>query len=144
MRVLTSEQEDIAIEAALTGQSLSSTARSLGFNSEQAFYEYRKRNPDFAKALADAREYSCEVLEDQILSLADDYDSAHHARVKLESIKSVLAYRKPERYGNRIDLNVTQHLDISGSLARMEQQLNASYRDVIPLIANPNDINDLW
>ena len=147
-RVLTIDEENLAIEAALTGQSLAKTAESLGFTTAQSFYNYRKSNPDFDSALNSARLNSCDHLEDQIIGLADSYESAHHARIKLESLAKVLSYRKPERYGNKVSLDITTQVDICSSLARMQARLVGEYgaASSTPIMLEtkkPNKIEDI-
>lgn len=147
-RKLTPEQEDVAFEHAISGETLSKTAQVLGFNSPMAFYEYRKRNPAFSKALSDARIAGNEHIEDEIRFVADDYLDPQKARVKMESLCRILAYRDPSKYGNKVDISISQAPDMGGSLARMQAQIGATYGgaltqaiDVTP--QKPNEIADL-
>jgi hypothetical protein len=66
-------------------------------------------------------------------------------RVQVEAYAKVMGYRNPQRYGNRIDVNLTQTVDIGSSLAKMQERLDATYRDVTPAIegAKAKDIKDL-
>lgn len=146
-RKLSPEERDIACEYALKGDSLVNIAKVLGFSSVSLFYQYRVNDPEFSKALDHARLAGCDYLEDEILGVVDQYESAHHARVKMDALCRVLAYRKPERYGNRLDMSITTTVDIGSSLARMQSQLAATYAppqiDVTPVQQIVSDIAHL-
>lgn len=145
MRELTDDEVELALRLQSEGQSYAKTAESLGFKHIRDFFEYRKTHPEFATALDAARNDSNVYLEDKLLTVTQDIDDPKMARVQLEAISRALAFRDPKRYGQRVELNVT-HLDIGGSLSRMQGALDAAYRDVTPALEpkKPNDPNDLW
>ena len=63
-----------------------------------------------------------------------------------EQVNTLTSLR--ERYGNRVDVNLTQTVDIGSSLARMQTRLAGAY-DVTPsviegTIEKPNDSEGLW
>lgn len=150
MRILTREQEDLAFESQFRGDTLTRTAELLGFNSPMHFYEFRKTHPNFSKALSDARNAGSEMIEDEIRYVADNYDNAHTARVKMEALCRLLGYRDPQKYGtNRIDMTVTNTGDLGAALARMDAQIEGTYRDVTQSALTPapqklNDFSYLW
>lgn len=145
-RVLTQDEEHTAIDMALRGGGIAKISEILGFADPTRFWEYRKRNPDFSKSLDAAREQACEMLEDRILTVVDDSPSPHAARVMLDALVRALSYRKPERYGQRVELNVNANVDIAHSLGRMQQALDATYQVEAPAlgIQNPSEIKRLW
>lgn len=143
-RVLTEDEKDQAYGMAVVGDSLVNISKSLKFSDPKVFWRYRQTDPEFAKCLDSARVAGCEHIEDQILSVVDDYPDARQARVKLESLCKALEYRNPVKYSPKMNIQVNHSLDIGGALQRMDQQLAASYIDITPQIAKPNDSNELW
>lgn len=148
-RQLTEEEIELAIESQLKGERLTTTAEKLGFSQLSDFYRYRLRDTAFSKRLSDARTQGSELMEDEVRYVADDYHSPHTARVKMESLCRLLAFRDPAKYGNKVDITIAQTVDIGSSLARMQGRLDSTYRDVTPSVIEgetekPNDFNDLW
>lgn len=119
---LTPEQEDLAFDLILNTEKQANIARQLGFKNRTAYQKYIVNNPDFFELCERARAAACWFLEDQLLFVADDYDGKV-ARTKMDCIAKILAYRDPKRYGNKMDLNVTQTIDISGALDRAERRV---------------------
>lgn len=119
------EQKTVIIEKAATGQSLVSICRELGINRAGLFYATQE-DPLFQKKLENARMSHAEDLEDSLLNLADNLNTlvdVGAARIKSENIKSVLAFRNPRRYGNKIDLNVNAKIDLSSVLAAADARI---------------------
>lgn len=145
-RELTNEEMEKAYQLAITGTPYTKIASDLGFNNDMAFFTYRQRHPDFDTALRSARHAGNDLMEDEIRSVADIYDNPQTARVKMESLCRILAFRDPTKYGNKVDINLTQTVDIGSSLNRMQQALDATYRDVTQIAApkESNDSEDLW
>lgn len=143
-RKLTLEEQEIAFEHAIAGDTLTATGEALGFKTRMAFYEYCKRDPDFSKALHDARVAGNDYIEDELRHITSLEENPNVARVRMESLCRLLTFRNPAKYSQRIDVNVTQTVDIGSSLARMHARLLETYApqqlDVTPKL---NDINDL-
>lgn len=112
-------------------------AKELGFNSDTEFDNYRKRYPIFEQSLKTAREYGTEELAFSVLTVVDRYENANHARAQIDAIKWVCAAMNPQVYGQRIDLTVTQAIDISGLIDASNRRI---MRDVISLPDNENEI----
>lgn len=114
---LTDEQQEIALELVLSNKTHSQIAKQLGFTTDMQFWRYRQRHPLFEQELKSVRQFAAEILADSTLTLVDDYPNPLQARVKFEIIKWVCATRYPEVYGERLDVNVNQTIDIGGALA---------------------------
>lgn len=140
---ITQDQKELAYEYAITGISLAKTAESLGFKSIWQFNCFCEANPEFKNTLYAARNNALPHMEDKMLAIKDTCTDPKLARVEMECLARVMSYRDPGRYGNRVDVNVHQTLDISGSLARIDAQIATTYRDVTPQIEKPKEINDL-
>ena len=148
MRELSQDEMEIALEDGISGETLTKTGETLGFNSKMAFHRYCLKHPIFAKELSAARLASTDHLEDKMLKLIETCDDPKLMRAQMDVLARVLAFRKPERYGQRIDLNVNQTSDIGAALAQMERRVASAYNaplldavDVTP--QKPNTINEL-
>lgn len=109
---ITEQHKEQAFEMAINGDLYVKIAESLQFTNKVAFHRYLKKNPEFARELEEMRFASADYLEDKIKTLAQDYSDPHMARIALEALKNLLAWLNPRKYGNKIDLNVTQTIDI--------------------------------
>ncbi len=139
MERLSKELEEEALELAIKGDTYAKISKLLGFTTDMAFFRYREIYPDFNLALTRARAAACDGLEDQLLRCAESHDPKA-ARVKMESIAKILAYRNPQKYGNRVDLNVTQTIDIVGSIERAERRVKEINKtDLVALAASKLD-----
>jgi hypothetical protein len=145
LKVLTEEQIEMAIESVLRGDTLARTGELLGFKTRMEFHDYLRRHPFLDEKVRAARIDGCIHLEDRMLNVTKEVEDPRLARVQVEAYAKVMGYRNPQRYGNRIDVNLTQTVDIGSSLAKMQERLDATYRDVTPAIegAKAKDIKDL-
>jgi hypothetical protein len=140
MRELSEEEQELALVMCIDRKSFTAIARALDFPNDMAFVRYRKAHPSFDTALKTARGDRCEYLEDDLLAVADGGYDGKVARVKMDSICKLLAFSNPGKYGQRVDVNVTQSLDLSGVLAAANARLPAPEREVEQI---SNDFSDL-
>lgn len=131
---LTNEQEALAIELATRGESLSTIIKELCV-SESAFQAHRREDPIFADKFHAARQDGIELIADSLMNVANEFADVQRGRLHSDNIRWLLSKRKPDTYGERIDLNVNQTIDISGALKEAKQRaLNASnILDITPL-----------
>lgn len=125
---LTESQKETAIKMAAEGKKLREIEEYLGVDAA-TFMRIKKRDPSFAVEISQARNEALEKLADDLITIVDDYQDTNKARVKSDNIKWVLSKRKSEIYGDRLDVNLTQTVDISGALADARARLS---RDVTP------------
>lgn len=114
--VLTPEQEAKAIELAAAGFNLRKIIDEILLN-EYQFYIYKEDNPDFKKRFDQARQEGLEHIADGLITIADDYQDVQRGRLKSENARWLLSKRKPSVYGDKVDIHVSQTIDISGALA---------------------------
>jgi len=93
-------------------------------------FSYRSRDPIFNKNYTQARLDSSEVMEDEIKTAHDDYADPQRGRLKADNYKWVLSKRLPKVYGDRIDVNLTQQVDISGALEEAKMRTVIDVSDV--------------
>lgn len=112
------------------GATINSVCRALGLDSKQIRREIAK-NPTFAAQMHAARISGTDYVMDDIREFGNRelepgkvYDAARD-RVALDALKFYVGKMNPERYGDKIDLNVRGKLDMSAILLAADQRLAA-------------------
>lgn len=145
---LSDEQLRRAIELAIEGETLTKIADELCITT-QMLYVYRQHFPDFATIFERARQEGLEKLADDLITLADDIDDVQRARLKSDNYKWLLSKRKPAVYGDKVDIHVSQTIDISGALddakKRIPKNATIPLDSLIDITPNkkPNDNSDI-
>lgn len=80
---------------------------------------------DRAAAIAYARavEVKADLMADEVVSIADSDDDPAKVRNQMQARQWLASKLYAKRYGDRIDLNVTQTLDIGSTLAEARARL---------------------
>lgn len=131
---LTDEQKQTAIELAAQGHPLKKIIDAI-LLSEFGFLRAKELDPIFRQRFEHARQEGLEHLADALINISDEYIDVNKARLKSDNYKWLLSKRKPGTYGDRIDVNVTQTVDITGALN------DAKSRLVAPLDVETNQLN---
>lgn len=138
----TEEQLELAIDLATKGEPLKNIITGM-LTDESAFFIYRQRDPLFSAAFERARLEGLEHIADGLLTVHDDYIDVQRARLKSDNAKWLLAKRKPAIYGDKVDIHVSQTIDIGAALTEAKRRaLPAVVRDVthtLPDKANDSD-----
>jgi hypothetical protein len=113
--VLTEEQVARAIELASAGEPLRIIINEILLN-EYEFFIYKQNNPSFSKKFEQARQEGLEHIADGLITIADDYADVQRGRLKSENARWLLSKRKPSVYGDKVDIHVSQTIDISSAL----------------------------
>ncbi len=111
----TQEQQDLAIELATNGEPLKRIIGEI-CSSEYEFFVYRQHNPEFAAEFECARQEGLEHIADGLITIADDYQDVQRGRLKSDNAKWLLSKRKPSIYGDKVDIHVSQTIDITHAL----------------------------
>lgn len=119
--VLTKEQEEKAIELAASGMSTEKVCEAI-MVSPKFFYKHRVNTPSFMSAYAQARQEGMDALVDKLDDIHEKYDDPQVARLASDNIKWKASKIKPQVYGDRIDVNVNQTIDIKGALTEARQR----------------------
>ncbi len=137
-RVLTEEEIEILLEDALSGKHLKDSAVTLKFSSRSTMWRWLSANPEINNQLKQARYDSCMFLEDDVLNIHKIEKDPKMARVRLEALLKVLAFRQPNTYSQRIDLNVNNTISIRSNVDSANERLTEVLRDVTPLLPASN------
>lgn len=121
------------IEQVYSGLSLRAI---LGPNSarRRRFFETLWSTPSLEERYDRAQKARGEMLVEEIVEIADTERDAQKARNQIDARKWYASKTQPKKYGDRIDLNVNQTVDIGAALeAAKSRILPASYRELDPL-----------
>lgn len=125
---MTAERAEEVINKIYLGLSL----RGI-FNNDSAemrkFYEYLTENPELQQQYDRAQTAKAELLVDEIIEIADNEFDPNRARVQVDARKWYASKMRPEKYGERIDVNVTEKVDLTKALrdARERVVLSTCY-----------------
>lgn len=114
--MLSDEKKKLAIELAQQGKSIRKIREDIEIEIN-AFYAALREDLVFAEGFSCARHEGLEELADELIEIPDEYADPQRGRLKSDNIKFLLSKRKPQVYGDRLDLNVSNNVDISGALA---------------------------
>ncbi len=117
----TDEQTQKAIELAANGEPLRKIIGEL-CTSEYDFWLYKQQYPVFRNTFEQARQEGLEHIADALITVADDYVDVQRARLKSDNSKWLLSKRKPDVYGDKVDIHVSQTIDISGALSEARKR----------------------
>lgn len=113
----TKEQLDKAIELAAEGKPFKIIIDEAMLGSEYAFWLYKQHYPDFNNEFEQARQEGLEHLADGLMTAHDDHTDVQRARLRSDNAKWLLSKRKPSVYGDKVDIHVSQTIDITAALS---------------------------
>ena len=93
-----------------------------------------KRNQEFEQAKIDAIPF----LENDFSNPSRKMDPKE-AALKSANLQKVLVARMPEKYGNKLDLNLNQTISIKDNIDKADSRLIQSMRDVVEIAAPKKD-----
>jgi len=113
----TEEQLQKAIELASKGEPYKVIIDEALLESEYEFWLYRQHYPDFNISFEQARQEGLEHLADGLMTAHNEFTDVQRARLKSDNAKWLLSKRKPTIYGDKVDIHVSQTIDIGAALA---------------------------
>jgi hypothetical protein len=98
------------------GMLITAIAVELGF-APSTLLEWRERYPDYAAAYARAEQIGFDRLAEKLLSIPKQDGDVQRQRLESDNIKWFLGKRNPRIYGDKLELNVNQTIDIGSALS---------------------------
>ncbi len=117
------DETKAAVVAALIGGATLDQASRDNCVTPQVVYWAMKVDPVFDRDVQQARSYAVHQMVDRLETLGDDARDLVYvgiAKLKSENIKWVASKRAASVYGDRIDVNVNQTLDLTAVLLAAE------------------------
>lgn len=120
---------ELAIALLTEGYSMTDAARRIGLTLNN-FQKWRLRDPLFDKECARAISLGFEAQADSLLSITRQYPNVYEAKLMSDNIKWLLSKRAAGKYGDRLDINVTQTVDLTSAITDAKRRaLPARYRE---------------
>lgn len=120
------------ILAILDGVSMKSAIAAEHMNMVQ-FHEVVSADRALASRYAHAMEFRGDVLAHEIIEIADSDADPAKARNQITA-RQWLASKLNRKYGERVELNVSQTIDIGSTLAEARARMLRPMRDQLPAI----------
>lgn len=117
----TQEQLDLAIELAAKGEPIREIVTQI-VSDEYSFWLYRQHDLLFGNRYEQARQEGLEQIADGLLTAHKDDVDVQRARLKSDNFKWLLSKRKPAVYGDKVDIHVSQTIDISAALTEARKR----------------------
>jgi hypothetical protein len=97
------------------------------------WHHYIEEHQEAKIAYQKAREYVLENHVEQIVQIADTDENPHRARLRCDVRKWIASKLKPNVYGDRMELNVTNSIDIRAAIeAGRARMRDVSTQDELP------------
>lgn len=110
------------IEKVLDGMPLREAVKACGMT-PNAFAWQMQKDKAAAMAYSRAVEVKADLMADEVVSLADGDGDPAKVRNQMQARQWLASKLYAKKYGERIDLNVTQTLDIGSTLAEARARL---------------------
>jgi hypothetical protein len=110
------------IEALFKGLSLAKTLKNLRL-SPSVFFGFLGENPEVMQTYNNAQQARAEMFVDEIVDISDDPEiDPFRGRLRIDTRKWYATKMQPTKYGDRIDLNINQNVDISAALLEAKKR----------------------
>lgn len=86
------------------------------------FHETLNECPLLYQAYECAQQAKAENFADEVIEIADEDENPMRAKNRIDTRRWYAAVMKPKKFGERIDLNLTQTVDIRGALEEARQR----------------------
>lgn len=104
------------------GSSLKASLARHGLTPSKFHYAISK-DREAAQSYIRAQEIRADLLAEQTIEIADGDDDPQKARNRIETRKWLASKHYTKQYGDRLDVNVTQSLDITAALSEARERL---------------------
>jgi hypothetical protein len=130
-RVLDRNEKNWIIDDTLAARPIDSSLKKVDMDRRE-FTQYLKQDPEFDLELQQAEKDACRFLANDLINADKLADHPKMAAVISNNILRVLAANLPEKYGNKLDLNLNAQVSIKGNLAESNNRVLNMVRDVTP------------
>lgn len=106
---------DRALEMIAEGRSLIQVSSELGVK-RSTLYDAFKRDGVLDR-YETARQMAADALAEELVEIADSEPDPQRAKVRCDQRRWLASKYLPSRYGEKLDLSITQRVDLQGALA---------------------------
>lgn len=120
MRIIARIPEESSLKRILKSEEVSSTA----------FFSYLSVHPNADACYSRSQLARAELHADEIVDIADTETDPQRARNRIDARKWYASKIKPSMYGDRIDLNINQTVDIGEALRDARARVKLPHHDL--------------
>lgn len=122
-------------------RTLKGILKEVGISATQ-FFNHLLKHPHLENLYAQSQSARAELLADEVIDIADTESDPQRARNRIDARKWAASKLKPNKFGDRLDLNVNHTVDISEALkeARLRTNLIPQQHPNLEIISQPIDI----
>ncbi len=137
IRALNDDEQRWILDDTIHARRIDETLKKIGL-SRLEFSQYLRENPEFDESLSQAEVDACRYLANELINIHKKFDgkegSHKIATVYSNNILRMLAAAMPEKYGNKIDLNLNASISIKENLGQSNNRIAELIRDVTPAL----------
>ncbi len=115
-----------ALDAALEGCNYTEIAKAMGCH-RRTLVKLRHEYVPLSEALSRARAYSLDLKADELSTLCQDHPELHDKPQILKTMfdqgKWFLACADPRKYGDRMNIEVTERIDLKGAMDKAKDRV---------------------
>lgn len=130
MRKLEEHEKNWILDDIFNGYRIDETLKKLNLNTRREFDRILKADPEFKLQCDQARLDSIPYIENDLLNAHTICKNQAMSQTYSNNRFKILAAYLPERYGNKLDVNVNGHLSIRSNLDTANKRVEGMLRDV--------------
>lgn len=111
-----------AIAHIAAGKTGAAAGKAIGRDWESVIARIRA-NAEYSKLYIEARDHGVEAQVDSLADIAENEPDVARARLKTEVIRWTASKRKPQVYGDKIEMNVSGSVDLNAIMAESVKRL---------------------
>jgi hypothetical protein len=119
---MTEKDVEFVIQSLAQGISVKSSTQTLGKHLSD-FWDFIDNKPDWEDKYERAQKKRAEMHVDEIIEIADTEIDPQRARNRIDARRWYAAKMKPQKYGERIDVSVTQQVDLRAAIEAGKQRV---------------------
>lgn len=123
------------LERLANGETLKAIFKNPLLPNISVIYRWQREQPDFYRAWQVARAQGADMIADEIVDIADNATDSSKARNQIEARKWLAGVLNP-RYSPRVDVNITERVDLTGAREAALQRLSRPVRDQLTSAIN--------
>lgn len=112
------------LERVATGETATAACRELGVHFN-AFNLKCYRYPSLRKAHTQAQAAASDALAERVLDIPDEEPDVQRARLKSDNIKWYVAKINPRKYGDSLNVNVTEEVSLRDAMAAARERVGS-------------------
>lgn len=124
---------DTIFERMFRGECVVNILKEQGMPSMSSFYRAVINDPFFREKYTWAQKIRSEVLVEETISIADNELDPQKARNRIQTRQWYASKMNPQKYGERIDLNVTQKVDLDTAIAEARARIKRPVSDQLDI-----------